>query len=312
VANAVLYVTVADVSAIPGSPSNNDAIEVVDSTGIESFTPLSGVPSGFVGDSGLSVRIVYTTSGATWNWIQYYANDTEARYGDPISQAQTDILALDSAKLDSTTAASTYLTQANASSTYLTQSNASSTYLAKAGGTMTGAVGVVAGTAAAPGLHISGDTDTGIYGIGANELGIATNGTARITIDNLGEVIVKGGLRVNDYAVFDDNVYIDNTGILRLPVGTTAQRPGTPAAGDIRFNSTDVSFEGYDGSAWGAIGGAGGAVGGGTDKVFYENDKTVTTNYTLTTNKNAMTAGPVTINSGITVTVPSGSNWVVV
>jgi hypothetical protein len=38
----------------------------------------------------------------------------------------------------------------------------------------------------------------------------------------------------------------------------------------------------------------------------------VTTNYTLTSGKNAVSAGPVTINSGITVTIPSGTNWVVV
>ena len=55
-----------------------------------------------------------------------------------------------------------------------------------------------------------------------------------------------------------------------------------------------------------------GATGGGTDAVFYENDVTVTTSYTITSNKNAMTAGPVTINSGVTVTVPSGSVWTVV
>ena len=52
--------------------------------------------------------------------------------------------------------------------------------------------------------------------------------------------------------------------------------------------------------------------GGGSNKIFFENDQTVTTSYTLTTNKNAMTAGPVTINSGVTVTVPSGSTWTVV
>ena len=55
-----------------------------------------------------------------------------------------------------------------------------------------------------------------------------------------------------------------------------------------------------------------GAVGGGTDKLFWENDQTMTTNYTLTSNKNAMTAGPITINSGITLTVPSGATYTVV
>jgi hypothetical protein len=127
VANAILYDTVANVAAIPASPANNDAVEVVDSTGIESFTPLSGVPAGFTGDSGLSVRMVYTTSGTTWNWIQYFPNDPENRYGgaittlegdvttiqSDITQVQSDILGLDSSKLDVTTAATTYVANAD-------------------------------------------------------------------------------------------------------------------------------------------------------------------------------------------------------
>lgn len=55
-----------------------------------------------------------------------------------------------------------------------------------------------------------------------------------------------------------------------------------------------------------------GAVGGGSDHVFFENDITITTNYTITTNKNAMTAGPVTIQNGVIVTIPSGSVWTIV
>jgi len=61
-----------------------------------------------------------------------------------------------------------------------------------------------------------------------------------------------------------------------------------------------------------AGGSGGGATGGGTNQVFFENDLTVTTDYTITSSKNAGTFGPVTINSGVTVTVPSGSVWTVV
>ena len=57
---------------------------------------------------------------------------------------------------------------------------------------------------------------------------------------------------------------------------------------------------------------AGGAMGGANDQVFFENDQTVTTSYSITANKNAMSAGPITINSGAVVTVPSGSTWVIV
>lgn len=99
------------------------------------------------------------------------------------------------------------------------------------------------------------------------------------------------------------------TGALITPVGTTAQRP-TAATGHFRFNTTLSQFEGYNGTAWGKVGG--GATGGGTDDVFVENGQTVNTNYTLTSGKNAMSAGPITIASGITVTIPSGSNWAIV
>ena len=101
-----------------------------------------------------------------------------------------------------------------------------------------------------------------------------------------------------------------DTGSAELPVGTTAQRDGTPDAGYIRYNTTINSFEGYDGNAWGSIGG--GATGGNSDEVFYENDQTVTADYTVTSNRNAMTAGPIDIQSGVTVTVESGARWVVV
>jgi hypothetical protein len=111
-------------------------------------------------------------------------------------------------------------------------------------------------------------------------------------------------------ATFAGDVLLSGTGVLDLPVGTTAERPGSPNSGMIRFNTTLTQFEGYNGTAWASVGG--GATGGGADTVFFENSQTVTTNYTLSTNKNAVTAGPVTVNSGVTVTIPSGSSWVVV
>ena len=80
VSSSINYTLIANVAAIPASPSNNTYIEVSDSTGIESFTPLTGRPAGFVGDSGLTVRLVYTTAGATWNWLSYFPSNAETRY----------------------------------------------------------------------------------------------------------------------------------------------------------------------------------------------------------------------------------------
>ena len=124
-----------------------------------------------------------------------------------------------------------------------------------------------------------------------------------ITQANLGLAPVAG-------ATFTGKVTHNYTSSLTIPSGTTAQRDGSPAVGMFRHNSTLNQFEGYNNGAWGAIGGGAGATGGGTDEVFFESDQAVTTNYTLSSGKNAHTVSP-TINSGVTVTVPSGAILVI-
>jgi chemotaxis protein histidine kinase CheA len=126
---AVSFSLVGNVASIPTNPADQDRIEIGNSVGLGSFTPLTGVPSGFVGNSGLSVRLEYDLTNTTWVWMNYFANDSEDRY---VSKEYTS----------------------------------------------------------------------------AN-----------------------------------------------MPTGSTAERPSIPAAGMLRFNSTEVEFEGYDGFAWGAIGG---------------------------------------------------------
>ena len=124
-----------------------------------------------------------------------------------------------------------------------------------------------------------------------------------ITQANLGLAPVAG-------ATFTGKVILNYTSSLNLPVGTTAQRDGSPAVGMFRYNSTLNVFEGYKNTGWGEIGGGAGATGGGTDEVFVETDQSVTTDYTLTSNKHAHTVSP-TINSGVTVTVPAGAILVI-
>jgi hypothetical protein len=120
-------------------------------------------------------------------------------------------------------------------------------------------------------------------------------------------------LRLNAAAI---NTMINNvvrktssTGSAVLPVGTTAQRDATPAAGYLRFNDDLDKPEVYNGTAWGSVGG--GATGGGSDEVFVQNSQNVTVNYTIPATKNAMSTGPITVDSGVVVTVSSGSRWVV-
>ena len=98
-----------------------------------------------------------------------------------------------------------------------------------------------------------------------------------------------------------------NTASAKIPAGTTAQRDGSPSAGFFRWNTTNSSAEIYDGSAWGLVGG-----GNTTGKVMWEHSYTVAENYEITSGNNAVTAGPITINSGFSVTVPSGSSWAII
>lgn len=67
-----------------------------------------------------------------------------------------------------------------------------------------------------------------------------------------------------------------------------------------------------NGTTWQSGPNVSGATGGGTDSVFYLNDQYVTTSYTIPVGKNAVTAGPITINTGATVTVSTDSYWVIV
>ena len=118
---------------------------------------------------------------------------------------------------------------------------------------------------------------------------------------------VNHGVSARDFD--EPNLHV-NTPVDHINIVTSSTRPGSPSEGTIIYETDTNQYYGYNGSAWSSIGG--GATGGGSDQVFLENGNTVTTSYTLSTNKNAVSAGPITINSGATVTIPSGQAWVVV
>lgn len=82
-----------------------------------------------------------------------------------------------------------------------------------------------------------------------------------------------------------------------------------PAIGMIRYNNTNSAFEGYGASGWAGIGG--GATGAGGDEVFILNSQVITTSYSIPSGKNASSTGPLTINGSVTITIPSGSRWVI-
>jgi len=144
-----------------------------------------------------------------------------------------------------------------------------------------------------------------------------------------------------------------STGALAISKGTTAERPGSPTASMLRFNTQTTEFEGYNGTVWASVGGAAisndtstasnlyplfaNATSGtastvytGNAKLLYKpstgelqstalvasngivvNGATVSSSYTIATGSNASSAGPITVDSGVSVTVSSGSRWVV-
>ena len=92
----------------------------------------------------------------------------------------------------------------------------------------------------------------------------------------------------------------DTFTIVRAQEGTTASAFSAGDKVELRLTAGEINnlFSGI-------------VQGGGTDHAFIENDTTVTTNYTLTTGRNAFSVGPITVNSGVTVTVPTGKRWLV-
>lgn len=152
------------------------------------------------------------------------------------------------------------------------------------------------------GYVISG---TGITaGTTITALGTGTGGTGTYTV-SVSQTVASTTITGTTY---DSSFGVNATDAIKVPVGSTAQRPNG-SDGLIRANSTLNKFEGYINGEWGAIGG--GATGGGADEVFVQNSMTVTTSYSIPVGKSASSVGTITLNSGVTVTVPSGSRWVI-
>tara|TARA_R110000772_G_scaffold142527_2_gene252184 strand:- start:135 stop:2261 length:2127 start_codon:yes stop_codon:yes gene_type:complete len=170
--------------------------------------------------------------------------------------------------------------------------------LALSGGNMTGAINEAVHSEAA---HA---TTSDIWS-GGNTC-LLTGGV--VTFTDIADAPQAGAVRfvvANDAHIITDNANLEVDGSANY----------TCAANDVlMFTAKTTSTFRVNVIAHGdtATGGGGGATGGGTDAVFQENELIVTTDYTLTTAKNASSVGPITINSGITVTVPSGARWVII
>lgn len=146
----------------------------------------------------------------------------------------------------------------------------------------------------------------------ASQLSITPVGSAFLGNLTIGNGYALGGAPPTNYSAL--HVYGNIIGYFNGPIGTNSSA-NTGAFTTLTTTSTAnvgnlVTTSGVywaNGNVFSA-----GASGGGTDKAFWENDTTITTSYAITAGKNAGTFGPVTINSGATVTIPSGSVWSIV
>lgn len=188
------------------------------------------------------------------------------------------------------------------------------------------------GTEAVDGIDIDGGSIDGTpIGANAASTGVFT------TLETTGALTASESLQVNidsspSFRLTDTGVRLgngdasvaldlqDKTDAIRLPSGTTAQRP-TGAAGLLRYNSTDSRFEGYADGSWGPIGGGAGRFkgengvqdqGSGAGDIFRINEQELNTNVTIDASENASCAGPLTVASGVTLTVTSGGNLAIV
>ena len=172
--------------------------------------------------------------------------------------------------------------------------------LPRAGGTMTGVLKIDdSSSASTPALSFDTDPDTGLFRKAANKIGLSTAGTEQMFFDADGITLQsQNNLR---FADSDSSHYIGFSAPATISSSFTLTLP-----------ATDTSVAGYalvsNGSgtlSWGVAGGA-------SQGIFWENDQTVTSNYTITNGKNAGSFGPITIQSGVTVTVGAGETWTVV
>jgi hypothetical protein len=173
--------------------------------------------------------------------------------------------------------------------------------VAKAGDTMTGVLGIIAGNASVPGLAFSGDTNTGIYSPGPDTIAFTEGGVEALRINSSSQTEFSlGAVSMPSITATGDT----NTGIFFPAADTMAFAEGGTEVARIDSGSnflvgttTSVSRLTVNGDVAGT---------------FFVNPTTVSANYTIPTNYNAMTTGPITVNSGVVVTVPSGSTWTVV
>jgi hypothetical protein len=120
-------------------------------------------------------------------------------------------------------------------------------------------------------------------------------------------------VHMSSESVDEDNLYISNAGSNGQFLSKQTGNNGGLTWADVDALPTQTSNSGKylttNGSAasWAVLD----TDANTTTKGLYEHAHTIAANYSITSGNNAMTAGPITINSSVSVTIPSGSTWVI-
>ena len=152
-------------------------------------------------------------------------------------------------------------------------------------------------------IRLGNSQDFQLYHNGNNSL-IQDSGTGHIQIRS-------GTFTVGNFGLTKTSAVFNSGAGQQLNFNNVQKFVTTNTGVVISGICTATSFEG-DGSGLSNLP-AGAPVGGAsTNTVFFENDKLVEVNYQITSTKNAMSAGPISVSAGIAVTIPSGCSWTIV
>jgi len=208
-----------------------------------------------------------------------------------------------------------------------------------AGGTMTGVLKIPDGSSSAPSIAFGDDTNTGIYSSSNDAISLATGGSARFSVNSLGTYSsynvssgnsgafrnyggtwqAKAELTGNGFTFINS---VDGTA---ATISSTGNAVFTGTATATSFIGSGAALTGIDAlpsqtghagkylttdattATWAVLD----TDSNTTTKALYEMSNVIAADYTIASGNNAFTAGPITINTGISITVPSGSTWVI-
>tara|TARA_R100000329_G_scaffold46837_1_gene43736 strand:+ start:7244 stop:7708 length:465 start_codon:yes stop_codon:yes gene_type:complete len=149
---------------------------------------------------------------------------------------------------------------------------------------------------------------TTIKGLAATALGADVIDETKLADDSIDSEHYNDG-SIDEAHIADNQVTLAKMAGLARGKIIYGNASGDPTALTVGSANYVLKSDGTD-ISWGEV--AAGAQGTGSDKIFWENGQTVTGNYTITNNQNAMSAGPITINDSVTVTIGDGETWTIV